>query len=67
MKAKAKQIKDTFTKHGHGPDHDHDLDEKDDDDDDDDEVVEEPEIHGAPSMLPSLHRLFSPLLLLLYI
>ena len=63
MKAKAKQIKDTFTKHGHGPDHDHDLDEKDDDD----EVVEEPEIHGAPSKLPSLHRLFSPLLLLLYI
>lgn len=62
MKAKAKQIKDTFTKHGHGPDHDHDLDEKDDD-----EVVEEPEIHGAPSMLPTLHRLFSPLLLLLYI
>ncbi|KDO60004.1 hypothetical protein CISIN_1g007806mg [Citrus sinensis] len=48
VKAKAKQIKDTFTKHGHGPDHDHDLDEKDDDDDDDDEVVEEPEIHGAP-------------------
>ncbi|XP_061358969.1 low-temperature-induced 65 kDa protein-like [Gastrolobium bilobum] len=61
VKAKAKKIKDTITKHGHHDhDHehgheyhyedqhipdDHDLDEENDDDD---EMVEDPEIHGAP-------------------
>ncbi|XP_027357273.1 low-temperature-induced 65 kDa protein-like [Abrus precatorius] len=59
VKAKAKKIKDTITKHGHHdhehgheyhyddqhiPD-DHDLDEEDDEDED---MVENPEVHGAP-------------------
>jgi hypothetical protein len=59
VKAKAKKIKDTITKHGHRDDNehghghdqyhnqhipdDHDLDEEDDED------VHDPEIHGAPS------------------
>ena len=55
VKAKAKKIKDTITKHGHHDDHehghghehqhipdDHDLDEEDDED------LQDPEIHGAP-------------------
>ena len=61
VKAKAKKIKDTITKHGHHdnehgqeyhyedqhiPD-DHDLDEEDDEDE---EMSEDPEVHGAPSM-----------------
>lgn len=45
VKAKAKKIKDTITKHGHGHDH---HDEEDVSDDEEDEVVEDPEIQGAP-------------------
>ncbi|KAK9291845.1 hypothetical protein L1049_019795 [Liquidambar formosana] len=52
VKAKAKKIKDTLTKHGHGHGddhdehgHDHDFDEEDDEDE---EMVEDPEVHGAP-------------------
>lgn len=60
VKAKAKKIKNTLTKHGHQehghdqyhyedqhiPD-DHDLDEEDDYDE---ELVQDPEVHGAPSI-----------------
>ncbi|XP_030449086.1 low-temperature-induced 65 kDa protein-like [Syzygium oleosum] len=58
VKAKAKKLKDTITKHGrgHSYDHpeghvpdDHDLDEEDDEDE---EVVGDPEIHGAPIYEP---------------
>ncbi|KAL9993375.1 hypothetical protein Hdeb2414_s1037g00975751 [Helianthus debilis subsp. tardiflorus] len=49
VKEKAKKIKNTITKHGHGHHH-HDEEE---DDDDDDETVEDPEVHGAPSMSSS--------------
>lgn len=66
MKAKARKIKDSLAKHGYGHSHDHDLDEEGGDDDDE-EMVEDPEIHAAPSMFPSLHMLFSPPLLMLYI
>ncbi|XP_071724691.1 low-temperature-induced 65 kDa protein-like [Rutidosis leptorrhynchoides] len=51
VKAKAKKIKDTLTKHGHGHDDhddvpdDHDLDEEDDYEE---ESVEDPDIHDAP-------------------
>ncbi|RYR06705.1 hypothetical protein HN51_071641 [Arachis hypogaea] len=60
VKAKAKKIKDKVTKHGHHDnehDHDqyhyegqhipddHDLDEEDDEDE---EMIEDPEVHGAP-------------------
>ncbi|XP_038888502.1 low-temperature-induced 65 kDa protein isoform X2 [Benincasa hispida] len=48
VKAKAKKIKDTITKHGHGHDHDHHDYEDEDDEDEDDEVIEDPEIQGAP-------------------
>ncbi|KAM7494495.1 hypothetical protein LguiB_029104 [Lonicera macranthoides] len=44
VKAKAKKIKNTLTKHGHG--HDHTRDEEDYDEDD--EMVQDPEVHGAP-------------------
>ncbi|KAL8148272.1 low-temperature-induced 65 kDa protein-like [Apium graveolens] len=44
VKAKAKKIKDTLTKHGH--DHNHSQDEYEEDDEE--EMVEDPEIHGAP-------------------
>lgn len=47
VKAKAKKIKDTITKHGHGHDHHHDYDDEEDDDEDD-ELIEDPEIQGAP-------------------
>ncbi|GMI99615.1 LOW-TEMPERATURE-INDUCED 65, RESPONSIVE TO DESICCATION 29B [Hibiscus trionum] len=54
VKAKAKKIKDTIKKHGPGHHHeghthipdDHDLDEEDDDDEE--EIVQDPEVHGAP-------------------
>ncbi|KAJ0551800.1 hypothetical protein HanHA300_Chr07g0261071 [Helianthus annuus] len=49
VKEKAKKIKNTITKHGHGHHH-HDEEE---DDDDDEEAVEDPEVHGAPSMSSS--------------
>ncbi|KAL4029433.1 hypothetical protein IC575_007644 [Cucumis melo] len=45
VKAKAKKIKDTITKHAHAHDH---HDEEDEEDDEEDEVVEDPEIQGAP-------------------
>ena len=60
VKAKAKKIKDKVTKHGHHDnehDHDqyhyegqhipddHDLDEEDDEDE---EMIDDPEVHGAP-------------------
>lgn len=59
VKAKAKKLKDKIAKHGHGHDHDnrqeghvgpddHSLDEEDDEDE---EMVEDPEVHGAPSEL----------------
>ena len=42
VKEKAKKIKETLTKHGH----DHDEEEVEDE-----EMEEDPEVHGAPSML----------------
>ncbi|KAL3507346.1 hypothetical protein ACH5RR_032728 [Cinchona calisaya] len=52
VKAKAKKIKDTLTKHGHGhDDHEHERDhsrDEDEGDDEDEEMVEDPEVHGAP-------------------
>ncbi|XVF09867.1 hypothetical protein REPUB_Repub07fG0134100 [Reevesia pubescens] len=60
VKAKAKKIKDTITKHGHGHNHDHDHGhdyhgghipddhDLDEEDDDEEEIVEDPEVHGAP-------------------
>ena len=45
VKAKAKKIKETLTKHGHGHDHD------DEEDNEEEEMEEDPEVHGAPSML----------------
>ena len=59
VKAKATKIKDTIKKHGHGHnfDHeyrhisdDHDLD-KEDEQDEFEGIVQDPEVHGAPSML----------------
>lgn len=49
VKAKARKIKDTLTKHGHNHNHDHDH-IPDDHDLDEEEMVEDPEVHGAPSM-----------------
>lgn len=54
VKAKAKKIKDTITKHGHGHDHHHDYDDEEDDDEDD-ELIEDPEIQGAPCISSLLH------------
>ncbi|GFP84799.1 hypothetical protein PHJA_000623700 [Phtheirospermum japonicum] len=60
VKDKAKKIKDTITKHGHGHSHEHEHGhrrkdniyqegyEEEDDDDEEDEVVNDPEVHGAP-------------------
>ncbi|XP_044468821.1 low-temperature-induced 65 kDa protein-like [Mangifera indica] len=47
VKAKARKIKDTLTKHGHNHNHDHDH-IPDDHDLDEEEMVEDPEVHGAP-------------------
>jgi len=66
VKAKAKKIKDTITKHGHHDDHEqgHGHDQyqyenqhipDDHDLDEEDEVDEDPEIHGAPSNLFLFH------------
>lgn len=62
VKDKAKKIKDTIKKHGHTHDHEGghrrgDIYQQgfEEDESDDDEVINDPEIHGAPSS-------FSPLL-----
>lgn len=52
VKAKARKLRDTITGQGHGHDEDHipdDCDLDEDDDDEDEEMVEDPEIPGAPS------------------
>ncbi|KAI8032625.1 Low-temperature-induced 65 kDa protein [Camellia lanceoleosa] len=56
VKAKAKKIKETLTKHGHGHDHEHEHDyhqrhhiDEEEEDEDEDEMVEDSEVHGAPS------------------
>lgn len=56
VKAKAKKIKDTITKHAHAHDH---HDEEDEEDDEEDEVVEDPEIQGAPCIYIHLPFFFS--------
>ncbi|XP_054786159.1 low-temperature-induced 65 kDa protein-like isoform X2 [Prosopis cineraria] len=67
VKAKAKKIKDTIKKHAHHDyDHDHeyhnipddhDLDEEDDEDED---IVENPEVHGAPIYESTVARTVIP-------
>ncbi|KAG8381334.1 hypothetical protein BUALT_Bualt06G0111600 [Buddleja alternifolia] len=54
VKDKAKKIKDTIKKHGHhGHEHEHEyrhdqISEEEEDDDEDEEMVNDPEVHGAP-------------------
>lgn len=62
VKARARKIKDTFKKHGQGHDHDHDHDghtpddhtpddhDLEEEDDEYKEMVEDPEVHDAPSI-----------------
>ncbi|XWS37832.1 hypothetical protein CRYUN_Cryun19dG0079200 [Craigia yunnanensis] len=63
-KAKAKKIKDMIKKHGHDHNHDHDHDhdyhegnvpdeyDLDEEDEDEEEIVDDPGVQGAPTMLP---------------
>lgn len=59
MKAQAKKIKDSLTKHSPGDNHDHIPDDHDLDkeEDEEEEIVEDPEIHGAPSTFVYTHIL----------
>lgn len=50
MKDKAKKIKDTIKKHGHGHEHGHGQSSEEEEEDKDEEMVDDPEVHDAPSM-----------------